>query len=300
MEIRHALMAGVVSGALVACGGSGSDSDSDKNSSPSYSGKQEAAVLSSENSSDLAKTAKQAIKSAEAKDQRNQIPMAGLSASSSRSISRSIQQSQILSGDCGGSMTISGSEIVSLNFDQYCDDDVIIDGSMLMKSSSSGNTTTTLLTYNQVSIRVDGQNIVTNGTLSTVDNPQTGISRTDMNMTVNIDGEVMRLVESIRCKAHYQCTTTTTYSVDGETFQAENLQFSSDDSGSQMSARIYDEDEGYFEMSAQNITYCDNGNIKMGTIRLTDDDTNQVDISFDGDCENMTVTMDGVANTVAQ
>jgi len=38
----------------------------------------------------------------------------------------------------------------------------------------------------------------------------------------------------------------------------------------------------------------------MGTIRLTDDDINQVDISFDGDCENMTVTMDGVAETVAQ
>lgn len=300
MEIRHALMAGVVSGALVACGGSGSGSDSDKNSSPSYSGKQGAAVLSSENSSDLAKAAKQAIKSAEAKNQRNQIPMAGLSASSSRSISRSIQQSESLQGSCGGSITVSGSETVVATFNQYCEDDVIIDGSMLMKSSSSGNTTTTLLTYNQVSIRVDGQNIVTNGTLSTVDNSQTGISLTEMDMTMSVDGEVVRLLESIRCNAQYQCTATTTYSVDGETFQAENLQFSTNASGSHMSARIYDEDEGYFELSAQNIAYCDNGNIKTGTIRLTDDSDNQVDIRFDGDCENMTVTMDGVANTVAQ
>lgn len=318
MEFRQLLLAGMVTSSLVACGGSGSDGSTDNvgggstpaDTTPSYTGSRNAAVLSSSNTEDLAGAAVEAIKSAEAENARGSLPSVPASVVTSAGISRSLGesstnynalQSQSYSGSCGGTMVVSATETVAtVAFNDYCDSGLEIDGTYLLNSTTAGNVTTTVVTYQGVTIQESDSTVVSSGTFTTIYNAQSGAFEYEMDMTLTVDGEVIRLVESERCDAQFNCTSVATYTVDGETYEAENVTFESTASGSNVSARIYDADEGYFEMEAENITYCDNGNIKTGSITLSDDSSNQIDVTFDGDCENMTVTIGGVAETVAQ
>lgn len=311
MEIKQVLLAGVLTGALAGCGGSDSDGESSTgNTTPTYTGSRDAAVLSSKNSGDLALAAVEAVKSAEADDARSNLPGLPASASSTLGVSRSIAalqsshnilQTQIINGGCGGTMSVSGSgESTAVNFDDYCEAGLEIDGAYLFNNTTVGHLSTTVLTYQNVSIKVDESTVLTSGTFTTVYNTQTSAFEYSLDITMTVDGEKIRLVESESCDAQFNCTSTATFTVNGETYEAENVTYESTVSGSHVTARVYDADEGYFEMEAKDITYCDNGNIESGNITLSDGDESRVDITFDGDCQNMTVTIDAVAETVAQ
>ena len=317
MEFRKLVLAGVVTGSLVACGGSGGGSENSGASgsapvdtAPSYNGNRNAAVLSSSNTSELAGAAIKAIKYAEAEDSRSDMPNVPESTSSNIGTARSLRESpahyethqtETYPGSCGGNMVVSGTNtVVTVNFNDYCDSGVEVDGTYTVTSTTVGAVTTLVLSYQNVTIQDSDTSVVSSGTFTTIQNTQSGAIEYKLDLTLVVDGEKIRLVESERCDAQFNCTSVATYSVDGEIYEAENIEFKSTVNGSNVSARIYDADEGYFEMEAENITYCGNGNIKTGSITLSDDSSNQIDVTFDGDCENMTVTADGVAETVTQ
>ena len=87
----------------------------------------------------------------------------------------------------------------------------------------------------------------------------------------------------------------------GQTYQVEDSFVNgSNSNGWNAGGTFYDPTHGSVDFYATNIQYCTNGNIESGTITLTDESDNTLQVTFTG-CSEMTISLDnGTAATVAQ
>ena len=85
--------------------------------------------------------------------------------------------------------------------------------------------------------------------------------------------------------------------MNGLSYRVENIEGDEND----LSARVYDEDLGYFDIDASSLTYsCDNGNFSTGTISILDSSGEEViSVSFPN-CNDCVVTYGGNADTYSQ
>ncbi len=313
MELKRLLLVGLFTTGLVACGGSDDSSSSNTNNNSgvlTYSGNTEPATLSAGNQSSLAKAAKEAIVSADAATKRREltssvsdIDLDGSSASVANHTASA--NSTTVTGSCGGSLTATGNDsTLNVVFNGFCDGESgsssTINGSFSVTTSTSDDVSTFETIYNGLTVvESDGVTVAMTGSVL-VETRNSGVSTLSIDVTITIEGEAVRLAESMSCGSNGECVTRTVYTADGVTYQTEDVSVIESDSGVSVTATVYDADDGYFELSATDMTYCENGNIESGSMLLSDDSDNEIKITFDGDCETMTVTMDGVAETVDQ
>jgi hypothetical protein len=71
-------------------------------------------------------------------------------------------------------------------------------------------------------------------------------------------------------------------------------------SGYGLNARVYHQSYGYVDIVATDIVFCDNGNIQSGTISVVDASAVEVIVIAFSNCDEFTVTFDGVATVYNQ
>ncbi len=311
------MLIGVVSAiaTLTGCGGSGSDSSNF--GGVGYSGSTSPAVISEDNSGELADSGVVVTKSL-TQSENVDLPF-GVTLSGSLPVDVQKKLNKILksnrtsvatsnlpvgitetvSGECGGSVTYSGSETsFTATFNNYCESGVTISGKMSGSSSDSSYTES----FNNITVSIEGETFVMSGSNTYKETSTQYIETGDIQVT--FDGETFAYSYTETCgkTSPYDCT----YS---ENVQAGNgLSYRIDDSnvsegvnGWNVAARLYDPNYGYVEYVANNIQYCTDGSghIESGSIILTDSNTNVLRVDFN-DCTEMTITFGGNADTIAQ
>jgi hypothetical protein len=323
MEFKQCVLVGAVSAMalLSGCGSSGSNSDSKIDSAGAgagigYSGSTSEAVISVDNSNDLAGSGVVVTKSL---TQTNDVKLPiGITVSGSLPVAVQDKLNKILtshrapktasnlpvgiteteSGDCGGSIISSGSETgYKTTFNDFCEDGSITNGTI----SGSFSDSTETMSFNEFSVFDDGETFVMSGTITS--------KRTSTQYIDSGDVKVIIGDEAFEYSYTETCTISTRECIYSENIQADNGQsyrieeksVNEGSNGWDVTATLYDPTYGYVEYVADNIQYCTDGsgNIESGSITLTDDDTNVLRIDFN-DCTDMTITFGGNAEILAQ
>lgn len=85
---------------------------------------------------------------------------------------------------------------------------------------------------------------------------------------------------------------------DGRQYRTENVSVSGSNGSYSVSARVYDQDLGYVDYQASNLTLCDSGvGFSSGTITVTASGDTLVEVTFSS-CDSYTVSYNGSAYTV--
>jgi hypothetical protein len=285
---------------LAACGGGSSSSGSDGTIDTSFVGNSSAATASSSNAPTLARAASEGALQAAATvdapigyetnlDELNRelnaqiidMVLAG---------DTPIAATETTAGNCGGEIRVTTPDYSSFNpgdtysasavYDNYC----VGYGSFTYVINGSY--------YSNINTRNDGS-----------------ISRAiysfDYEATSNYGGEgnVIRYSATQDCaynssSQQTSCTISDNFTgVDGRSYRVENFEGDEYD----LSARIYDQDYGYFDIEASSLGYaCDNGNFSFGSITIEDSSGNEVISVTFPNCNDCVVTYGGTANTYSQ
>ncbi|MGH1485257.1 MAG: hypothetical protein ACRBCI_03485 [Cellvibrionaceae bacterium] len=83
-------------------------------------------------------------------------------------------------------------------------------------------------------------------------------------------------------------------------YRVENIITSISIGGYSLEARVYHEGFGYVDIEATDIIFCDDGNIQSGAIRVIDSSNIEVLVVTFSNCDEFTVTFDGVATVYDQ
>lgn len=149
----------------------------------------------------------------------------------------------------------------------------------------------------------DGGDLTVNGVV-TMQWSETRISINYNNVTVSYGGQTQTLNMAMTCVGTNweSCTYTSDFTgSDGRTYRIEDFDVYGDDVyGYTVYATVYHPDHGYVEISGNNITLCDNGNIETGQIFVSDSAGPALQLNFNGDCETVTVTRDSLSETFPQ
>ena len=108
---------------------------------------------------------------------------------------------------------------------------------------------------------------------------------------------------SLSCDANDNCTYEDNFTSDGVQYKIASASVSGDNTaGYSLAVRVYHEELGYVDVAGEGLISCASGGFSAGTIKVTDRTGAVVlTISFsDGSCSDMTVTYEGVAETVSQ
>jgi hypothetical protein len=124
------------------------------------------------------------------------------------------------------------------------------------------------------------------------------------NYSLTFDYTVTYLGETYRSKGTYSCNNGEcayqNYFVgtDGRQYRTENVSVYGSNGSYSVSARVYDQDLGYVDYEASNLTLCDSGvGFSSGTITVTASGGTLVEVTFSS-CDSYTVTYNGSAYTV--
>jgi hypothetical protein len=322
MSYKSLITAVVLAGFLTGCGGS-SDSDGGV-SGISYSGVTTSAEISSENSEALASSGSEVAKSLIGGESSDVALPFGVVATSTSAelngilvgITKDILGNGTFSnipvaatttiteeGGCGGSYTVTASDNGSftVTFNDYCESEITVDGSMSGKETETSSS----IQYNNITISFGDEVFTMSGSSSCT---TTSTSETcNENIQVTQGGVVSTISFTETCTfdsdgfSNYDCTENEYFTGDsGNTYQVDDSQVSGNDSnGWNVSGTFYDPTYGSLEFTAVDLMICDNGNFESGTITLTDDSNSTLLITFIS-CTEMTVSLDGTAETIAQ
>jgi hypothetical protein len=322
MFCKSLITAVVLTGSLTGCGGS-SDSDGGIGS-VSYSGVTTSAEISSENSEALASSGSEVAKGLIGGESSGvALPFGVVATSTSAELNGILvditkdvlgkvtlfnipvaaTQTQTLQGGCGGTMEISASDsgAFTVTYNDYCDFNLMINGSMtgtLTETSSS-------IDYNNISITFGGEAFTMSGSSSCTMTSTTETCNENIQVTQN--GVVNTVSYTETCvldsdgDSTFDCTENEYFIGDsGNTYQVDDSEISGSDTfGWDVSGTFYDPTYGYLEFAAVDLMICDNGNFESGSITLTDDSNSTLLITFIS-CTEMTVSLDGTAETIAQ
>ncbi len=168
---------------------------------------------------------------------------------------------------------------------------------------SSGIATTIYNNCNEFGDILDG---VADFTWSGGFDPNLGFANFTMtlDLTVTLDGQASQTVNGTITCTNYGSTCTSTedfVGADGADIRVENVDVSGNGTtGYNVNARVYHENYGYVDIVATGITFCSNGNIQSGTIRVTDSTSAEVLLVTFSNCDEFTVTFDDVATVYDQ
>lgn len=323
MDFKKYLIVGVLSaGILTGCGGSGGSATS---YGASYSGVTSAAEISEDNKDNLAEStiAVSKVITSGANDFDTPSLPFGVSVSQSKLSNSELtnltnkliqllpsselpigaSESVSLDGDCGGSMTASGSDTkVTVKFNDYCEFDIITNGSMTVTISGDNYK----VVYSNLTIDDGTDSYTLNGTMSI---SQTATQQvTTANAEMIQDGKSISISFTMTCNGAVnefdyfevsgECAFSESFTADnGVTYRLDGLDSNNGFGGSwDFSATMFDPDNGYVSFDAVDLTLCtdDSGNFESGTITVTDESSNTLIITFNSCTDPATVMLNGV------
>lgn len=142
---------------------------------------------------------------------------------------------------------------------------------------------------------------------TTIDGTATWTTNEDGSFSYEYDlmttyaGETTTITGTYSCDAEFNCSYEDNFVEGGTSYSVSNVSVSGNNSsGFSVSARVSHEDYGYIDIEATGLILCSGGGFEAGTISVTDSSGSSVlQIDFVS-CTEMTVTFDGVAETVSQ
>jgi len=181
-----------------------------------------------------------------------------------------------VAGDCGGNAQVNYNEDFSqyrVNYNNYC---------------TSG--------YQNQPYTIDGY------LDSFGDDNLEGEWGYNFDYTVSYLGETNRYRGTYRCNGnnYANCSYSSNYEGrNGRSYRTENVNVSQNGNAYNVSARVYDQELGYLDYQASNLTLCEGGyGFSSGSISVTDSSGgNVLTITFSG-CTSFTVTFQGSAYTI--
>jgi hypothetical protein len=123
----------------------------------------------------------------------------------------------------------------------------------------------------------------------------------EMHVTVTYGGETAEISLTLDCvglSGTPSCNVTSDFAgVDGRIYRVSDITVTPTGSAYNISARVYDPDQGYFTMttSASLAFDCSNGVPSIGTLEISGQDATSGTINFP-DCSGFSVTIDGASN----
>lgn len=295
---------------LSACGGGSSSSSSGGVEVIEYKGTTTPATLSSSNQGAFAQSSAEVVAKAiageDSSDALDNVPF-GAVLSDADASQRDLAQkavesvldealadlpvagSQTINGDCGGSAKISGSEeSATISYSNYClgtgYDEIIFDGKVIYDYSTSGSIDTTKVEYQNFSIQYeDGESYTLSGTMvSRYNNAEYYMVSSSWNYTIKENGQTGTYAGSMTCNSSYDCEYyDQVKGSDGSIYQVADLDVYDYGSYYSVEATFYHPDYGYVELSANNITLCEDGSVGSGSISLNDG-TSTLVVTFNG------------------
>lgn len=248
------------------------------------------------------------------KDTRN-IEVNNLRTAQSSTQNREVMQTATESGSCGGSVTFDGSENNwTAVFTDYCEHDssaiayadsyrITMNGSM--RYSMEGNTELYVYEGLSYSARFGDERVesgTTSGMIQTTykaaDNYADYTERYNITMTRN--GETIQMIGEETCTDYFNCTAADYYSEGDQVYKVEiRSDFTEQFDGTYSGAMtLYDPDHGYVYVSAVDLLPCESG-FASGSIYVSDDSGNQMQISYNGCGQDVTLTLNGNAETAS-
>ena len=281
---------------LINCGG-GSDGGSNNNN---FSGSTSAATATTENSQSLAEAATAAT-ARSIESQEVGIPL-GVEISESVDIASTDLEPAL---DTILNHLSFNSLPTGVEFEEPCD----VSGSITIDLVGVSANAQQIPDSGTIRARFDqcnqGDDVILNGTMEIRYSGGFDDNRGFRNFTTEFDlaSGGLQLTGQVSCSNFgTDCSYAEDFSLDGVTYRIEGAEV--DQNGAtgtfNVSARIYDENEGFIDMTATNATVNNTGNICSGSIDISDStNANVVQVTFP-DCDNYVVTFGGVSNTFPQ
>ncbi len=166
------------------------------------------------------------------------------------------------------------------------------------QSSEYGSFT---VVYTDCTYSYGSETTVIDGTATWTTNEDGSFSY-EYDLTTTYAGETTSITGTYSCDAEYNCSYQDNFVEGGTSYSISNVSVSGNNSsGFNVSARVSHEDYGYVDIEATGLLLCSGGGFSSGTILVTDSSGSEVlRIDFEQNCTQMTVTFDGVAETVSQ
>lgn len=269
---------------LAACGGGGGGSGGDDDTSTS------AATVDGNNKTEVAKTAKIGSEKA---IEGSSAPRTLTRALGSDSLSYSLMMDTV-SFLKHGAMS---RETVDLSA-QVCPGG----GSAIYETTGGQNAQTGSATvvYDNCEYSYGSETTVINGTATWTFNEDNSFSY-EYDLTTTYAGETTTITGTYSCNAEGSCSYEDNFVEGGTSYSVSNVSVSGNNSsGFSVSARVSHEDYGYIDIEATGLILCPGGGFETGTISVADSSGSAVlQIDFIN-CNEMTVTYEGVAETVSQ
>lgn len=266
---------------LTACGGSGSGSGG--GGSPS------AATVNGENKTEVANTAK--IGSEKAIE----------GSAAPRSMARSMNSESL-------SYVLMKDTVSFVNRGAMARDTIDLSASVCPGGGSAVYETTGqssqygsfTVVYDNCEYSYGSETTVVDGTATWTVNEDGSFSY-EYDLTTTYAGETTSITGTYSCDAEFNCSYQDNFVEGGTSYSVSNVSVSGDNSsGFSVSARVSHEDYGYIDIQGTGLKLCSGGGFSTGTISVTDSSGSSVlQIDFVS-CTEMTVTFDGVAETVSQ
>jgi len=165
------------------------------------------------------------------------------------------------------------------------------------QSSQYGSFT---VVYTNCTYSYGSETTVIDGTATWTTNEDGSFSY-EYNLTTTYAGETTTITGTYSCDSEFNCSYQDNFVEGGTSHSISNVSVSGNNSsGFNVSARVSHEDYGYIDIEATGLILCSGGGFESGNISVTDSSGSIVlQIDFVS-CSEMTVTFDGVAETVPQ
>ncbi len=297
MKIRTQWLLVLLSSLVLAACSGGDDSDGDGNgngSSGGYSGSTSAATVDDSNKSDMATASSAGASRAIDSDS---APRASWAAGAPNEAVAILDQTIASIKDQQRSAGIQSRQTIDLSSSvctaggsaQY----EIPDGA----ANSYGTFT---IVYNKCKYGYGGQNTTVDGTSSWTNN-EDGSYVYEYDLTVTYGSDSYVITGTYSCDSNYNCSYEDNFSQGGTSYKISNVEVSGNNtSGYDVSVRVYHEDYGYIDIEGEDLIACSSGGFSSGTITVTDSSSSAVLTVTYVSCSEMTVTYNGVSETLAQ
>jgi hypothetical protein len=165
------------------------------------------------------------------------------------------------------------------------------------QTSQSGSFT---IIYNNCAYSYGSETTVVDGTATWIVNDDGSFSY-EYDLTTTYGGESTTLTATYSCDAEYNCSYEDSFVSGGTSYKISNASVSGNSSsGYNVTVRVTNENYGYVDIEATGLVPCSGGGFSSGSIDVTDSSGSSVlEVTFVS-CSEMTVTFEGVAETVSQ
>lgn len=154
--------------------------------------------------------------------------------------------------------------------------------------------------YDNCSYSYGSETTLIDGTATWTFNEDNSFSY-EYDLTTTYAGETTTITGTYSCNAEGSCSYEDNFVEGGTSYSVSNVLVSGNNSsGFSVSARVSHEDYGYIDIQGTGLVLCSGGGFSAGNISVTDSSGSVVlQINFVS-CTEMTVTYEGVAETVSQ